>query len=191
MHDSSYAHMETMVRKHCPNLLNPGINATVADVGGRNVRGEGTYRNIFSKNDQCEYFGIDLKKADGVDIIMSDPHKIPCADQTFDLTISGQTFEHCEFFWMLFLEMVRITKDNGIIIIIAPSEGKEHRYPLDCWRFYNDGFITLGKWGSVKVLETFTDKNGSNKWKDQVGVYQRPKWWSKSLALGNIGLSET
>ena len=92
------------------------------------------------------------------------------------MVISGQAFEHIEYFWITILQINRILKLGGVACIIAPSEGKEHRYPTDCWRFYLDGLNVISKWGKLDPLEITIEKengnytDGSNQWKDGVLV---------------------
>ena len=61
-------------------------------------------------------------------------------------------FEHIEFFWLTRQEMMRTLKPGGTIILIAPSRGQEHSYPVDCWRFYPEGFRAPGKLGKLETL---------------------------------------
>jgi SAM-dependent methyltransferase len=100
---------------------------------------------------------------------------------SIDLIISGQAFEHIEFFWRTWLEMVRVLKPGGKIFLIAPSRGPEHRYPVDCWRFYPDGFAALAKYGSLELTQIHTDWEphtapDSAPWGDTVGVFYKPAY---------------
>jgi hypothetical protein len=38
-----------------------------------------------------------------------------------DVVISGQAFEHIEFFWLSWRETVRVLRQGGLIFLIAPS----------------------------------------------------------------------
>lgn len=51
------------------------------------------------------------------------------------------------------MEISRVLKDEGMACIIAPSGGVEHRYPLNCWRFYPDGFKALAKYSGLNKLK--------------------------------------
>jgi hypothetical protein len=73
--------------------------------------------------------------------------------------------------------MIRVLKPGGLIFLIAPSRGPEHRYPQDCWRFYPDGYRALAKFGRCELLEVTTDWEphedaGSAPWGDTVGVFR-------------------
>jgi SAM-dependent methyltransferase len=93
--------------------------------------------------------------------------------------VSGQAFEHIEYFWLTWLEMARVLKPGGLIFLLAPSRGYEHRHPQDCWRFYPDGFNALANYAGMRLLEVSTDWEphpdpGSAPWGDTVGVFQQP-----------------
>ena len=102
----------------------------------------------------------------------------------FDLVISGQAMEHCEFFWIVFQEIFRVLKPNGYICIIAPSSGPEHRYPVDCWRFYPDGMRAICKFVGLEVVSVQTEwdppkyTDGSEEWRDTTLIAK--KTWEKT-----------
>ena len=101
---------------------------------------------------------------------MKNPYVIPLENNYADVVISGQAFEHIEFFWVSFLELVRIVKKDSYIIITAPSAGCVHRHPVDCWRFFPDAMPALAKWGKVDLIETFMVEEG---WGDNFGVFKK------------------
>lgn len=173
MHFSSYEHMEDVATRHLA-----GRKAlSVVDIGSYDVNG--TYRPLFTKPD-WSYTGVDLEKGPGVDVVLESPYVLPFASGSVDVVISGQAFEHVEYFWLSWLEMVRVLAPGGLILLIAPSRGPEHRYPQDCWRFYPDGYRALAKYGDCELLEVTTDWEphpdpGSAAWGDTVGVFRKRK----------------
>jgi hypothetical protein len=140
----------------------------VLDVGAADVNG--SYRSIFA-NPKIHYVGADLAAAEGVDIVLDDPYRIPRLDGSFDVVISGQMLEHCEFFWLAFQEMVRLVKEDGFIFLIAPSSGPIHRYPVDCYRYYPDSFTALAKYANCHLHACWLDERGP--WNDLVGVFAK------------------
>jgi SAM-dependent methyltransferase len=142
--------------------------AVVLDIGGINVNG--SYREIFA-NQKISYIAADLTPTEGVDIVLQDPYRIPVPDGTFDIVLSGQTFEHCEFFWLAFQEMVRVVKHDGFVFLIAPSSGPIHRYPVDCYRFYPDSYAALAKYANCYLEKCWCDERGP--WNDLVGVFRK------------------
>ena len=146
----------------------------IVDIGSYDVNG--SYRQFFRAM-AWNYRGIDLEAGPGVDIVLKSPYRLPLPSHSIDLVISGQAFEHVEYFWISWLEMLRVLKPGGKIFLIAPSRGPEHRYPQDCWRFYPDGYRALAKFGRCELLEVTTDWEphpdpGSRDWGDTVGVFQ-------------------
>lgn len=156
MHESSYVLMESNVEE----FLKGKGGLSVLDLGSKDVMAGtekwGSYKPIFT-NLGLEYTGLDLEEGNNVDVVLKDPYKFPFEDNSFDVVISGQAFEHVEFFWMTMKEIERVLKVGGYVIIIAPSRGPEHRYPVDCWRFYPDGMRALGKYVGLEVLKAETD----------------------------------
>jgi SAM-dependent methyltransferase len=148
---------------------------SVVDIGSYDVNG--SYRTLFSIPDVL-YRGIDLEAGPGVDIVLNSPYHFPIPTQSVDLIVSGQAFEHIEFFWRTWLEMYRILRPGGMIFLIAPSRGSEHRFPQDCWRFYPDGYRALAKYAPFELVEVTTDWQphpdaGSSEWGDTVGVFKK------------------
>ena len=130
---------------------------TIIDVGSYQTdEKNSSYRTLFSKP-SWNYLGIDISAGPNVDIVLPSAYTFPLADNFADVIVSGQEFEPVEFFWLSWLEMVRVLKPGGYIMIIAPSRGAEHRYPVDCWRFYPDGFRALAKYGDMEIVEAHTD----------------------------------
>jgi SAM-dependent methyltransferase len=173
VHTSSYEHMKDIVARY----LDPKRPLSVIDIGSYDVNG--SYRTLF-KLPEVTYRGIDLEAGPGVDIVLKSPYHFPLAAESVDLIVSGQAFEHIEFFWKTWLEMHRVLKPGGMIFLIAPSRGSEHRYPQDCWRFYPDGYRALAKYAGCELLEVTTDWQpdpdpGSSEWGDTVGVFKKTR----------------
>lgn len=175
MHQSSFHLMKQFKRLFEANFTG---RVNVLDVGSYGVNG--TYKEIFSDEERYIYTGLDLTPGQNVDYVPSDPYRWKeIEDESFDLVISGQVFEHIEFPWLTILEMRRVLKKNGLICIIAPSRGPEHRYPVDCWRYYPDGFNALAKWAGLEVVESRTIwgasgfKDGSDQWGDTMGILRK------------------
>jgi O-antigen biosynthesis protein len=169
MHQSSYKIMSQfheLAQKHFPNGT-----IKVLDVGRCGVNG--TYKEIFADKNRFEYIGLDLQPGPNVDYVPQDPYGWSgLEDESFDIIVSGQAFEHIEFPWLTIVEIAKKLKHNGLACLVAPSRGPEHKYPVDCWRYYPDGFRALAKWAGLEVLDAktswgasgFTD--GSDQWGD-------------------------
>ena len=128
-----------------------------------------------------------------VDVVLRTPYAWrEIATDSADVVISGQAFEHIQYFWITMLEVARVLKPGGICCILAPSSGPEHRYPLDCWRFYPDGMGSLAHFAQMEVLEATTQwedqgyADGSDWWHDSMLVCRKPDigaWWNLKSGL--------
>ena len=138
----------------------------VVDIGGANVNG--SYADIFA-HPKFRLTAVDVAPGPGVDLVLRDPYSLPFADASVDIIISGQAFEHIEFFWRSFAEMIRVLKQDGLLMLIAPSAGPIHQYPVDCYRFYPDAYRALAKFTGTHLVEVWRDERGP--WQDLCGVF--------------------
>ena len=158
------------VRKHVANDQHLGLipKLSVLDVGSLNVNG--SYKEIFDFL-ECSYHGVDLEAGPGVDTVLTDPYQLPFDDSSFDIVFSGQVFEHSEFFWKLFAEMTRVVKDNGLIIVMTPSSGPIHRFPVDCYRFNPDSMTALANHARVQLVDAWMSEFGP--FYETTGVFRK------------------
>ena len=153
MHNSSILRMEWFYDNYISKINKENIR--ILDVGSYNVNG--TYKDIF-KDKRYEYYGLDMEKGPNVDIVVNNPYNWKeIESEQFDVVISGQAFEHIEFFWITIQEMTRVLKKDGLICLIAPLGFEEHRYPVDCYRFFTDGMIAIAKYVSLDILHVHTN----------------------------------
>lgn len=139
------------------------IAPRLVDIGAQDVNG--SMKQVCPKH--VEYVGVDFVEGKGVDVVLKDPYSFPFEKESFDIVVSSSCFEHSEMFWLTFLEMLRITKDDGLIYINAPSNAAYHRYPVDCWRFYPDSGLALVNWGKrngydCELLESYVANQGND-----------------------------
>ena len=129
----------------------------------------GSYRSAFGRL-PCDYVGVDIADGDGVDVVLDDPYHLPFDDGSFDIAVSGQTFEHNEQFWRTFAEMKRVLAPHGVLIVLAPSAGPEHRYPVDCYRLLPDSMTALAQSAGMSLVDCWRSDLGP--WHDTVGVFR-------------------
>lgn len=140
---------------------------SVLDVGSYNVNG--TYRPLF-REPNYHYVGADVDAGPNVDLVLRSPYRWDeVATDSFDVVISGQSLEHIEFFWKTLEEMVRVLKPGGLLCLVVPNQCDEHRYPVDCYRFYTDGMAALGRYTQLDILHAHIDcaPPGSDDWHDR------------------------
>ncbi|MCJ8499396.1 methyltransferase domain-containing protein [Desulfatitalea alkaliphila] len=171
----------------------------IYDVGSQDVNG--SYKGIFA-NSLWRYRGVDMAPGKNVDIVLRHPYRFrTIPSRSADVVISGQAFEHIDYFWITMLEITRVLKPSGLCCILAPSAGPEHRYPKDCWRFFPDGMRAAAAFACLEVVEASTQWNdlgyedGSDQWHDTMLVARKPdhgRWgnflcgfycWIRHLAL--------
>jgi hypothetical protein len=168
MHPSSFENMQKCYDRYLAAWsVEPDRRLAVVEVGSANVNG--SYRAIFPSQ-TFRYVGCDRVPGPGVDLVFDDPYRLPLPDAHADVVISSQMLEHCEFFWLAFGEMLRILKPDGHLFLIAPSSGPIHAYPVDCYRFYPDGFRAIAKHAGCRLVELWNDDRGP--WNDLVGVFR-------------------
>ena len=174
MHATSLENMQKCYDRYVRPSSIERNKTVVLEMGSANINGG--YRAIFS-HPSMHYCGADLIAASGVDLVLKSPYEIPLPDGHADVVISGQMLEHSAYFWLLFQEMVRVLKEDGILFVIAPSAGPIHRFPVDCYRFYPDAYKALADLSGCHLVDCWLDDRGP--WKDLVGVFskqRRARW---------------
>jgi glycosyltransferase involved in cell wall biosynthesis/SAM-dependent methyltransferase len=174
MHASALKFGKLFFDTYCSGLQ----GAVVHDVGAQNVNG--SLKDVLPPH--LGYVGIDFVAGNDVDIVLEDPYKLPFADGSLDVLVCSSCFEHSQFFWLVFLEMLRVLKPQGLLYLNVPSNGSIHRYPVDCWRFYPDSGRALEAWAARKsyptqLMESFVGERSPDSyksggaWHDFVAVF--------------------
>lgn len=176
MHQSSLEAMARFVEEELGDRRGQALQ--ILDVGSMDVNG--SYRQFFD-DPAWTYTGVDMEAGPGVDAVLPQPYDWSgLADSAYDVVVSGQAFEHIEFPWVTILEVARVLRPGGLLCLIVPSGGHEHRYPLDCWRYYPDGIRALAHWADLDVVRADTAweprrdyTDNSARWADTVLVARK------------------
>ena len=148
MHETSYQKMKWFKN----NYLNTSDNLKILDVGSLDKKGNFNYREIFDEKN-WGYFGLDFQDGNNVDIFVTDIYNwFELDDNTFDVVVSGQLFQHLEYFWLTLGESERVLKPGGYVCIISPSSGPKHQGMPNCYRFYEDALVAMAKYVDLKIL---------------------------------------
>lgn len=177
MHQSAMSYGEIFFQQYLNGAIDIS-NLKIVEIGSLNVNG--ALRDVAPTN--ANYIGLDFAEGNGVDIVIDDPYHLPLDDNSADIVVSSSCFEHSEFFWLVFLEVMRVLKKDGVFYLNAPSNGFFHQWPVDCWRFYPDAGHALVNWAkrngySAKLLESFIGKHSEGTipqggmWNDFVAVF--------------------
>jgi len=175
MHDTAMEFGERFFSTY----INGAKNLVIADIGSQDVNG--SLRSVAPQGNN--YIGVDFVAGRGVDRIINDPYSLPFEDNSVDVCLSSSCFEHSEFFWLLYNEIMRILKPSGIFYLNVPSNGDFHRYPVDCWRLYPDSGVALQNWGrrngyNTVLLESFTGVQKNDIWNDFVAVFLKDEQYA-------------
>lgn len=117
------AHIEQMnfisyVKENFPNYFNL---VKVLDVGSLDINGNN--RGFF---ENYAYVGIDVSPGENVDVVCQGQH-YNAQDGTFDTVLSTECFEHNPYWIGTFANMIRMCKQNGLIIFTCATIGRpEH-----------------------------------------------------------------
>ena len=164
MHKNSHSKMEWFKNTYLSNsdYLN------ILDVGSLDINGDYNYSDIFNE-ENGKYTGLEVKAGNNVDIVVTDIYNwFEIEDNTYDVIISGQFFEHLEYFWLAMNQIERVLKPNGLVCIIVPSAGHKHGGDeLNCYRFHEDVLRALAKYVNLEILSATVDNRPeANPWND-------------------------
>lgn len=124
MHVASFEKMKAFISAYSDQFPHDAGKSRILEVGSKTYRDQDTYRSLIDDHRQS-YTGLDLEVGDNVDIVPRNAYvweEIP--DDSFDVCISGQTFEHNPFFWVTACEIARVLVPGGYVCIIAPAGGR-------------------------------------------------------------------
>ena len=159
MHRTSFDEMRAVLDRHLAGRRAAALD--VLDVGSLLVPEslQRTYRELMSP--QWRYTGADIAAGPNVDMVMAE-YGIPAPDGAYDVVISGQCLEHVREPWKLVPEMARVLAAGGLMVLTAPFQWAEHRFPLDCWRLLPDGMRVLFDLAGLTTVEAYI--NGRDCW---------------------------
>lgn len=104
------------VRDRMPDMFNA---KRVLDIGSLNING--TARDFFV---DCEYLGVDVGEGPGVDLVCA-AQELDLDDNSFDVVLSAECFEHNPFWRETFANMIRMS--NAVVIMTCATTGRpEH-----------------------------------------------------------------
>jgi SAM-dependent methyltransferase len=152
---------------------------TLLDVGSAIVDGQSLSNRDVMANPAWTLLGMDIEPGLNVDVAVADPyHWTEIESGSVDVVTCSEVFEHAEFFWITILEIARVLKGNGLAFITSPGGGPRHRFPVDCWRFYDDAFPALARYAGLTLLEAQVQwvpayRKGIQ-WRDSSAVMQKP-----------------
>lgn len=96
-------------------------NKFVLDIGSLDINGNNQY--LF---ENCLYLGLDIGEGRNVDIV-SKGHELKLPDNTFDVIISTECFEHDMYYEKTLRNIYRMLKPGGLLLFTCATTGRpEH-----------------------------------------------------------------
>lgn len=153
MHENSLSKMISFKKKY----LDVNKKLSILDVGSLDESGKYNYKSIFNESN-WNYTGLDIESGNNVDLVISDIYNwFEISDNSYDVIVSGQFFEHLEYFWLTMSQIERVLKPGGYLCIIVPSSGHNHGNMLNCYRFHEDGLRAMAKYVDLDIIEVSVD----------------------------------
>ena len=131
-----------------------GVAGRVLEVGGRRLSQCAV--ELFPEP-RFTYHDLDLEASDIPNTIVADitdcRDAIP--DESFDIVLSSDVFEHIDRPWLAAAEIARILKPGGLAITHTLFSWRNHPCPIDYWRFSKECLEFL--FADLECLETGYD----------------------------------
>jgi len=112
---------------------------------------------------QLEYVGLDILPGENVDLV-GDAHELSLLfpSESFDAIFSISVFEHLIMPWKAVIEMNRVLKPGGLIMVTSHQTWPVHEVPWDYWRFSDQAWHALfHTLTGFEVLETALGEKAS------------------------------
>jgi hypothetical protein len=140
MHAEVYQFLKNLKDQHSDYFK----NVKVLEVGSQDING-----SVRIHFEECNYTGIDLGEAPGVDLVVDINDYI--TPNTYDTVISSEMLEHCKNWESALLRMYDNTKHKGMFILTCASinrhEHGTHNHTT------NDSKFTLDHYRNISILD--------------------------------------
>jgi len=134
-------------------LLDKQIKATGKYISGKVLDvGAGEFNRYSGYFKYTEFVRMDPRHTKHADVVGS-ADNIPLPDNSFDSVVCTQVFEHLEFPEKSAMEIYRVLKPGGHLLVTVPQMNELHEEPFDFFRYTKFGLISLfGRAGFETVL---------------------------------------
>jgi SAM-dependent methyltransferase len=146
--DRAYLHtlmLESTLR-HCGKH----VRGRTLDVGC----GQKPYQNSFFSS-AAEYIGVDYLTDRSRPDVVGSATDLPFADQTFDTVVCTEVLEHVPDPLKALMEMNRVLKESGKLILSTPMYWPRHEVPYDFFRYPYDGLLSLASRSGLNIEEIY------------------------------------
>ncbi len=135
------------IKKHAKKL-----NGHLLDFGC----GTKPYEDLFNVD---KYVGLDIEENEGHNLpldkidVFYDGVRIPFSTDTFNSIYSSEVFEHIFNLNEILLEINRVHKKGGLMLITMPFVWQEHEMPNDFGRYTSSGIKSILKECNYEIIE--------------------------------------
>ena len=116
------------------------ISGEILDLGSKTSSSK--YYDYLIVDDESRITFTDLYESEGV-IKVNIEEKMPFADNSFDYVLAFHLFEHVYHFDFAIMEIFRILKPEGKLIVSVPFMHKYHADPDDYYRFTDTALMRI------------------------------------------------
>lgn len=131
------------VKKIFPHLFK---NTCVIEMGSLNING-----SVRTHFENCIHIGVDVAPGPCVDVVCLG-HEYDMPNNSFDVAISCECFEHDPHHLKTFANMLRLVKAGGLIIFTCATTGRKEHGTHRCEPSSSPLTVQLG-WDYYKNLE--------------------------------------
>jgi SAM-dependent methyltransferase len=133
---------------------------TVLEVGALDVNG--SVRTVIEPLGPTSYVGVDIQAGPGVDALC-DVAALSAryGENAFDIVVSTELAEHVRDWRSAFVNMKRVLRPGGTILITTRSRGFPiHGYPWDYWRYEREDMEQIFADFEIQAIETDPEAPG-------------------------------
>ena len=172
-----------LIRKYALEYFKPGLK--VLEIGPDSFPSS-IKKEVFNNN--IEWHTLDIGNYGDLTYSNTEEYNFPINSDTYDIVISANVIEHVKKIWKWMPEIVRVTKSCGTVITVNPVSWNYHAYPVDCWRIYPEGMMSLYEdSGLVVILSIFENLECEYLLKKK---YNSHTMWPGATLEGNLLLKK-
>ena len=145
-------------RQYVPNFFKDFVEGkgvkTALEVGSR-ARSGVNNRDTYLPED-IEFTGVDVLEGEGVDVVC-DAHELSkhVSHDHYELVYSLNVFEHLLMPWKVVLELNKVMKKGGVVMIFTHHAFPLHDLPWDYYRFSDNAWYSLfNKATGFEIIKT-------------------------------------
>ena len=184
MHHSATDNIRTCLRRHVLGDATLGTRQQLAMLEVASAAPSGSYRAIVESLD-VTYTVCGPVGGEDIDCVFETTDHLPFSDHTFDVVIAGWGVEQSLTFATTWLDMVRVCRPEGVIIVVAPTASPSApspsatspsatsatgTHPGDHCRLLPGALVDMADAAGVHLVDSWVDPRGP--WHNLVGVFR-------------------